>query len=89
MQRRTNLFGVLLSDLHNPFFAEVIDGLRAEAEARGYRVIISTGDRMPASEAQALESLLELRTDGLILASGAIDMDVVTAASREIPSSPR
>jgi DNA-binding LacI/PurR family transcriptional regulator len=86
VQRRTNLFGVLLSDLHNPFFAEVIDGLRAEAEARGYRVIISTGDRLPASEAQALESLLELRTDGLILASGAIDMDVVTAAANEIPT---
>jgi DNA-binding LacI/PurR family transcriptional regulator len=86
VQRRTNLFGVLLSDLHNPFFAEVIDGLRAEAEAHGYRVIISTGDRAAPSEAQALETLLELRTDGLILASGAIDMEVVTAASNEIPT---
>ena len=86
VQRRTNLFGVLLSDLHNPFFAEVIDGLRAEAESHGYRVIISTGDRVPASEAQALETLLELRTDGLILASGAIDMEVVTAAANEIPT---
>jgi DNA-binding LacI/PurR family transcriptional regulator len=86
VQRRTNLFGVLLSDLHNPFFAEVIDGLRAEAEAHGYRVIISTGDRGPRSEAQALETLLELRTDGLILASGAIDMEVVSAAAGEIPT---
>jgi DNA-binding LacI/PurR family transcriptional regulator len=86
VRRRTDLFGVLLSDLHNPFFAEVIDGIQAGAAASGYRAIISTGDRVARSEADALETLLELRTEGLILASPVLDMDVIVAASRELPT---
>jgi DNA-binding LacI/PurR family transcriptional regulator len=86
VRRRSNLFGVLLSDLHNPFFAEVIDGVQAEAAERGYRAIICSGDRVMRSEAQALETLLELRMDGLILASPVLDMDVIAKASDELPT---
>ena len=86
VRRRTNLFGLLLSDLHNPFFAEMIDGVQAEAAEHGYRTIISTGNRNVHSEAQALETLLELRTDGLILASPVLDMEVIERASRELPT---
>jgi DNA-binding LacI/PurR family transcriptional regulator len=50
--------------------------VQAEAAARGYRTIISSGNRVMQSEAQALETLLELRMDGLILASPVLDMDV-------------
>jgi DNA-binding LacI/PurR family transcriptional regulator len=86
VQRRTHLFGVLLSDLHNPFFAEVIDGVRAEASEHGYRAIIATGDRGAPAETGALETLLELRTDGLILASPVLTMDTILAAARELPT---
>jgi DNA-binding LacI/PurR family transcriptional regulator len=86
VRRRTNLFGVLLSDLHNPYFAEVIDGIQAAAALHGYHAIISTGDRVVRSEAAALETLLELRTDGLILASPVLEMHAIIAASRELPT---
>ena len=58
VRRRTSLLAVLLSDLHNPFFAEVIDGIQAEASARGYRTILGTGNRVEVSEARALETML-------------------------------
>ena len=86
VQRRTNLLGVLLSDLHNPFFAEVIDGIQAEAAAYGYRAILGTGDRVELSEARALETMLELRAEGLILASPVLPMRTIVAASRELPT---
>jgi DNA-binding LacI/PurR family transcriptional regulator len=85
VRRRTNLFGIALTDLHNPFFTEVIDGVQAEAEAHGYRPIISTADRRPSAERRALETLLELRVDGLILASPMLEMDAILTASRELP----
>lgn len=86
VRKRTNLLGVLLSDLHNPFFAEVIDGIQAEAAARGYRTIIGTGDRVELSEALVLETMLELRAEGLILASPILPMRKITEASREVPT---
>jgi DNA-binding LacI/PurR family transcriptional regulator len=86
VRQRTNLFGVLLSDLHNPFFAEVIDGLQEEAAANGFRTIICTGDREADSEEQALQTLLELRTDGLILASPVLNMELIAGAGAELPT---
>jgi len=85
VRQRTNLIGVVLSDLHNPFFTEVIDGIEAEAEARGYRLIISTASRLASIERRALDTLLELRVDGLILASPMLALDAISAASREVP----
>lgn len=86
VRQRTNLLGVLLSDLHNPFFAEVIDGIQAEAAERGYRTIIGTGDRVELSESRALDTMLELRTEGLILASPILPMRRIAEASREVPT---
>jgi DNA-binding LacI/PurR family transcriptional regulator len=86
VRRRTGLLGVLLSDLHNPFFAEVIDGIQAEAAAQGYRTILGTGDREERSEARALETMLELRTEGLILASPVLPMRTIAAAGAELPT---
>src|SRR4030081_3155523 len=64
VQRRTYNVGVMVSDLHNIFFAEVLDGLYATAAARGYRALITTGNREPEAERLALGQVLERRKDG-------------------------
>ncbi len=69
VERRTRTLGVLVSDLHNPFFAEVIDGLQAEARERGLRIVLGTGRRDPVEEADAIEAFLQQDVDGLILLS--------------------
>jgi DNA-binding LacI/PurR family transcriptional regulator len=85
VQRRTYNVGVMVSDLHNMFFAEVLDGLYAAAADRGYRTLITTGNRDPAAEERALEQLLELRADGVVLAGARLPPEVVAAAARAIP----
>lgn len=84
-ERRTNMVGVMLSDLHNPFFAELFDGMEAAARARGLRLLITTGDRRPAGEWAAVESLLDLRTDGIILASTKLEAKRIDQAARIVP----
>lgn len=70
VRQRTNTIGVMLSDLHNTFFADVLDGIDARAREHGFKALINTGNRAIRREAEAIDALLELRTEGLILEIG-------------------
>jgi DNA-binding LacI/PurR family transcriptional regulator len=85
VRQRGNLIGVLLSDLHNPFFTEVVDGVEEAAIEAGYRALFNTGSRQPERESVALETLLQLRTDGVILAAPVLPAREVTAAAAAVP----
>ena len=66
--RKTMTIGVLLNDLHNPWFAEVTDGIHASAERHGYQLILASGRRSPRLESRALDTFLASRVDGIIVA---------------------
>ena len=83
VQKRTRIVGVLVSDLNNPFFADVIAGIQARARTLGYRVLMNTGDRIQQHEDEAIETLLQLRVDGLILGSPMMESAQVVKASKE------
>jgi DNA-binding LacI/PurR family transcriptional regulator len=85
VQQRSQALGILLSDMHNPYFAELVDGVQEATEARGYRALFITGNRVPRREAEAIETMLELRVDGLILASPVVPTSEVALASRSVP----
>jgi len=85
VRRRTNVIGVMLSDLHNLFFVEVVDGIEAEALSAQYRALINTGSRLPEREWEAIETLLQLRTDGMILAGPVLPARRILAAAAAVP----
>src|SRR5947207_3625390 len=64
---RKKTIGVLLNELHNPFYAEIMDGIDAGAAEAGYRVVLGTAGSRPGGEQTALGTFLELRADGAIL----------------------
>ena len=83
--RRTRTMGIVVNDLHNPFFAEVVDGVQAGAAAHGYRVLIGTGQHSRRGEADAIETFLQFRVDGLILAGPVVSVDEMELAARSAP----
>ena len=85
VQRRTHMLGVMLSDFHNTFFADVLDGIEGRAGEDGYRALVNTGHRTAEGEAEAIDALLELRTDGLILAAPVLPAGPILDAARTVP----
>jgi len=83
--RCTHTIGVMVNDLHNPFFAEMLDGMEAFASDHGYRLLLNSGWRRPSSERAAVETLLEFRTDGIVLASPRLETKAIVRAAESVP----
>ncbi|MFC4858851.1 LacI family DNA-binding transcriptional regulator [Actinophytocola glycyrrhizae] len=82
--RTSHVLGVMVSDLHNPFWAEVVDGLDGHARAAGFELVINTGGRSPARERRALRSLTSFRPAGIALLGPVVPSPAITAAA-DIP----
>jgi len=86
VRQRSYVIGVLISNLHNPFFADVIDGIDMTATDAGYRSILTTGNRVAERERLAVGTLLEMRVDGLILVSPSFRKDFAIEAAKSVPT---
>ena len=62
-ERRTRTIGVVIDDLSNPWYVELLDGLRPVLHEHGLRPLLADGHTEP----DAVQSLADLRVDGLVL----------------------
>jgi DNA-binding LacI/PurR family transcriptional regulator len=85
VQRRTRIVGVVVSDLRNPFNGDVVSGILTQAAELGYKGMVNTSGQRMELEEDAIESFLELRVDGLILATSRIDDRVLEHAAGAVP----
>jgi len=85
VHQRSQVFGCVMSDLHNPFFADVADGIEESAVAGGYRALLSGGYLDAKREATAVDTLLQLQVDGLIIMGPMMDSAAITEAAGRTP----
>lgn len=83
---RTGIVGVLLSDLHDPGCAAIHDGLADEAAHGDVRLLATTGRGRPARELAALNDLLDLRPDGVVLCGPRIAAADIERAAAGCPT---
>ena len=68
---RTHLIGVVLTDISNSFFADLVKYLEREARASGYSLILFNTNYDPEHEKESLDVVRRYRVDGLV----AVPMD--------------
>lgn len=67
--QRTQTLGIVVPDISNPFFAEIIRGAEDEAWERGYALVVSSTVENLEREARTLRLLEERHVDGVIVCS--------------------
>jgi len=65
--RRTHTVGVLLNDMRNPWFVEVLDGLNSLLQAHGLRMLMADGRLDRRAGQDFARTFQELRVDGLVV----------------------
>jgi LacI family transcriptional regulator len=73
LQQRTSVIGVIVPDISNPFYPSVVRGIEDVAAAAGYRMVLCNTDREPDRLNKYLETLVDSRVDGVLIAGGAAD----------------
>src|SRR5579862_1986741 len=66
---RSNTLALVVSDIRNPFFAEVARGAEDAARAAGCDLILCNSDLDARKQLEYVHSLLEKRVDGILMNS--------------------
>jgi DNA-binding LacI/PurR family transcriptional regulator len=74
---RSDLVGLLVSEIANPFFPEIINGFQQAAWARGYDMLLSHTENDPKRAERAIRNLLASGVRGVAVMSSAIDLPAV------------
>jgi LacI family transcriptional regulator len=65
--KRTNTIGVVVPEINNPFFSEVIEGITEVADANGLSILLCVTDNQIEKEMKALRLLKEQRIEGILI----------------------
>lgn len=82
MRGRTYTIGVLLDNVRNAFFADILDGIRDELRQTEYTVLIGAAGFDPEDQAKTIRSMVDRQMDGLVLiAPGTARAEVLATAA--------
>ena len=84
-QKRTRTLGVVINDLHNPFFADVVDGINAEANRSGFRLLMNMAYRDGQNEIKAIDTFLEHRVEAILVLGSQANPKLLQQKSKLTP----
>ncbi|WP_088290759.1 LacI family DNA-binding transcriptional regulator [Kineosporia sp. A_224] len=86
-RQQTQVVGMVVPRVNNPFFPSIVQACEEDLRARGYALLLSTSDDDPDVERQRLEMLVDRQVDGLLVSPcrWADSGPAVAAAQRLVP----
>lgn len=84
-QGGTHMIALVVTDISNPVFFEVIRGVEEAAAEAGYTLLLANSQESDRREREALERVLPL-VDGVLLASSRMSDSAVRAVAKQKPT---
>ena len=82
---QTYTIGILLVEIANPFLPMVIDGVNAVLGPSNYQALFGNGKPLMSLDASLIESMIDYRTDGLILIAPRMSGEHLAKFAVQIP----
>jgi LacI family transcriptional regulator len=83
---RSQLVGVVLPDLSNPFYPTLVRGVQDELGLNGYHTVVVNTDAERAQELELVAELVARQVDGLVLTTFTLsDADYTGIAAKGVP----
>jgi DNA-binding LacI/PurR family transcriptional regulator len=83
---RSRMFGLIISDIVNPFFPELVKSFEFAAIHRGYEVIVANTDYSSERMGIGVRRMIERQVDGVAILTSEIDRHLVDElAHRRLP----
>lgn len=83
---RSGIFGLVVSDITNPFFPELIQGFEDVAVKGGYEILVSSTNYDPARMEMCIRRMLERKAEGVAVMTFGIDQPMIEQlVKRNVP----
>src|ERR1051326_7162458 len=83
---RSRILGLIVSDITNPFFPELVKGFEDVATAQGYDVLVSSTNYDSARMALCVRRMLERKVEGVAVMTSEMDDQLISHfAGRNVP----
>lgn len=83
---RSRLFGLIVSEITNPFFPELIQGFEDIAVEHGYEILVSSTNHDPKRMSHCIRRMLERKVEGVAVMTFGIEEPLLEQlAKRRVP----
>jgi DNA-binding LacI/PurR family transcriptional regulator len=85
MRGQTYTLGVILPDIHNPFFSDIVAGINTALERTQYQVLYGIVNSSATTEHAVIEAMIDRQTDGVILIGPRMSQALIDTTAHHIP----
>ncbi len=82
--KKTMTIGVIIPDISNHYYAEIVRGIQSVADREGYNIILQNTERKPDQIVKSIYLLREKIVDGIIFSGGTINGYEPLSALKEL-----
>ena len=86
LRGQTYTIGVMLPELRNLFFADILDGITAQLGDTDYQVLHASGCNGEKAEARGMEAMIDRSMDGLVLIAPVSPKSRLNTVARTVPT---